>query len=1129
MNDGGRTSLLARVVDRFLVGHLAAWGIALSLAVGVGALLLTSREEEPQIVVPMADVRVLAPGLPPEEVERQVATRLEKLLLQIPRVEYVYAMSLPGEALVTVRFEVGADREKSLVDIHDKLDSNRDLVPPVVAGWFVHPVEIDDVPIVVATLWSERPQEVDDYALRRIAEELEIELQAVPQTQRTQVFGGRPRVVRVELRPEALAARQTGALDVAWALQVSNLRLRSGSFDQADRSVTVDAGELVGSIDALRDLAVNVVDGAPVRLGDVADVRDGPDEAASYTSYARGPAAGAGASPEFLPAVHLAVAKQRGANAVTVAERVRERLAELERTHLPAGVHVSITRDQGRTADDKVNELMEGLLAAIVIVIALIVYALGWREAVVVAVAVPITFALTLGVNYVFGYTINRVTLFALILALGLVVDDPIVDVENIHRHLRRGVEAPLEAVRRAVQEVRPPILLATLAVMVSFLPMLFISGMMGPYMRPMALNVPVAMAMSMAVAFAVTPWLSYHALRHHVAAEPEGGGSDQGGGGEDAALRRIYRRVVEPFLDDHRRARRLLWGTGALFVAAMALAALRAVPLKMLPFDNKNELQVMVDMPEGTTLERTAAVTRRLAEVVLRAPEVRDVSLYAGLASPMDFNGLVRHSYLRRGPLVGELRVNLADKGDRALQSHAIGLRLRPALEQVARGAGARIAVVEVPPGPPVLATLTAEVYGEPGTPYATVRQAALAVAERLRREPRVRDVDTTVEAPDERLVFALDQEKAALSGVSKEDVARTTQLALSGLDASYLQLPDEVNPLPIRLRLPRAARSSVFALQALAVRGRPGYAKVREAGGLQDAPIPVVRLGELGSFEREPAERAIYHKNLRPLAYVYAEPVGRPPAEVIADVSADLRPPGSPPPPASAKATPRSLAFRTYLWSGGGIPWSLPAGTSVNWRGEGEWKITVDVFRDLGIAFAAALLGIYGLLVYQTGSYAMPLLLMISIPLTAIGIMPGFWLLDRLATRDVGGFSDPIFFTATAMIGMIALSGIAVRNAILLIEFVHVALARGAPLREALLDAGAVRTRPILLTSVAAMLAAVPITLDPIFSGLAWALIFGLAVSTAFTLLLIPVTYDLVYRGRPGHGLPPPPRSEP
>ncbi len=1125
MSEEAAGSLLARLVDRFLVGHRAAWLIVLSLAVGLGALLLTPREEEPQIVVPMADVRILAPGLPPEEVERQVATRLEKLLLQIPRVEYVYSMSLPGEALVTVRFEVGADREKSLVDIHDKLDSNRDRVPSVVTGWFVHPVEIDDVPILAATLWSERPQQVDDYALRRIAEELEIELQAVPQTQRTQIFGGRPRVVRVELRPEALAARQTGALDVAWALQVSNLRLRGGAFDQADRSVTVDAGDLVGGIDALRNLTVNVVDGAPVLLRDVAHVYDGPDEAASYTTWARGPGAGAEGAPTFLPAVHLAVAKQRGANAVTVAARVRGRLAELEKTHLPAGVHVSITRDQGRTADDKVNELMEGLLAAIVIVIALIVYALGWREALVVAVAVPITFALTLGVNYLFGYTINRVTLFALILALGLVVDDPIVDVENIHRHLRRGVEAPLQAVRRAVQEVRPPILLATLAVMVSFLPMLFITGMMGPYMRPMALNVPVAMAMSMAVAFAVTPWLSYHALRHHVQADGEG---REEGGGEDAALRRLYRRLVEPFLDDRRRARRLLWGTGALFVGAMGLAALRAVPLKMLPFDNKNELQVMVKMPEGSTLERTAAVTRRLAEVVLRAPEVRDVSLYAGLASPMDFNGLVRHSSLRSGPLVGELRVNLVDKRERALQSHAVGLRLRPALEEVARGAGARIAVVEVPPGPPVLATLTAEVYGEPGTPYATVRRAALAVAERLRREPRVRDVDTTVEADDERLVFALDQEKAALSGVSKEDAARTVQLALSGLDATTLHLPDEANPLPIRLRLPRAARSSVFALQALAVRGRPGYAKVREGGGLQDAPIPVVRLGELGSFEREPAERGIYHKNLRPLAYVYAEPVGRPPAEVIADVSADLLPPGAPPPPAGAKPTPRSLAFRTYLWNGGGIPWSLPAGTSVTWRGEGEWKITVDVFRDLGIAFAAALLGIYGLLVYQTGSYAMPLLLMISIPLTAIGIMPGFWLLDRLAAREIGGFSDPIFFTATAMIGMIALSGIAVRNAILLIEFVHVALARGAPLREALLEAGAVRTRPILLTSAAAMLAAVPITLDPIFSGLAWALIFGLTVSTAFTLLLIPVCYDLVYRDRPGHGLPAPARSE-
>jgi multidrug efflux pump subunit AcrB len=485
-----------------------------------------------------------------------------------------------------------------------------------------------------------------------------------------------------------------------------------------------------------------------------------------------------------------------------------------------------------------------------------------------------------------------------------------------------------------------------------------------------------------------------------------------------------------------------------------------------------------------------------------------------------MDFNGMVRHYFLREGPNVADIRVNLAPKRAREMQSHEIALRLRDSLEAVARAAGARISIVETPPGPPVLATITAEIYGEPQLPYATLRGAARAVEERLASEPGVADVDSTVEEDSERLLFVTDQEKAALSGVSTEDVAKTVELALSGLDATRLHLPDEVNPLPIRLRLARPARSATEALHALALRGRPGIVKVREAGGIRDAPVPMVRLGEVGEFVRAQAEKAIYHKNLRRVAYVYAEPVGRAPAEVVADVEADRVPADAVLSPKSAEA-PRALTGRTYLSSGGGMPWQLPPGAHVSWFGEGELKITREVFRDLGIAFGVALLGIYAVLVYQTRSYAMPLILMISIPLTMIGIMPGFWLLNLVAGGEVGGHPNTIFFTATAMIGMIALSGIAVRNAILLIEFLHTALARGAPLQIALVEAGAVRTRPILLTAGTAMLAAVPITLDPIFSGLAWALIFGLIVSTAFTLLVVPVTYHLVYHDRPGHGL--------
>jgi multidrug efflux pump subunit AcrB len=1125
VNGRSESSFLARIIDVFLQGDLAPLLILLSVLGGAVALWMTPREEEPQIVVPLADVLVEAPGLPVGEVERQVATPLEKLLYQIDGVEYVYSMSQPGRAIITVRFFVGEDREDSLVKIYNKIDSNTDLVPPAVSSWVVKPLEIDDVPILIVTLWSDRPAELDDFALRRIGEELEIELQAVPQTNRVRVLGGRPRAVRVELDPEALAGRQISPLEVAWALQVSNTRGRAGAFDRLDRRIPVDVGEFIGGVDDLRRLVVGVVDGSPVFLEQVAQIEDGPAEPTSYSWIGFGPAERevTGDPQTLYPAVHIAVAKQKGANAVRVAQAVEARLEELEASHLPEGVHLRVTRNYGETANEKVNELVEALAVAIVIVIGLIAWALGWREALVVAVAVPITFSLVLLFNFFAGYTINRVTLFALILSLGLVVDDPIVDVENIYRHLRMRAEPALEAVRTAVQEVRPPILLATLAVIISFLPMLFITGMMGPYMRPMAINVPLAMFMSMVVAFTITPWLAYRALRRIA----EEGGEEPDPPVEQSTIYRAYAWLLGPLLAQRARAWALLGAMLVLFLGAALLGALRAVPLKMLPFDNKNEFQVLIDAPEGTSLERADAVARALAAELRRAPEVLDFELYVGMASPMDFNGMVRHYFLRRGPTAAEIRVNLVGKREREMQSHAILLRLRDRLEAVAEREGVRISLVEVPPGPPVLSTLVAEIYGDPQVPYERLQEAAYAVADRLAREPLVSDIDTSVEDDHPRLVFVTDKEKAALSGVATADVQATLGLALGGLDAAQLHVAGEVNPLPIRLRLPRARRSGEEFLDALTVKGRPGVTKVREGGGVRDAPIPVVSLGELGRFHELPAEKTIYHKNLERVAYVYAETVGRAPAEAIIDIGVDLRE-GEMPAGAQGGDPPRPLADRSFLSSGGGDPWWLPAGTRAVWTGEGEWKITLDVFRDLGIAFGVAVLGIYLLLIYQTGSYAMPLILMISIPLTLIGIMPGFWLLNALTGSVVGGYPDPVFFTATAMIGMIALAGIAVRNAILLIEFVHVALAGGMPLRDALLQAGAVRARAIVLTAGTAMLAAIPITLDPIFSGLAWALIFGLSVSTLFTLLVVPVTYDLVYRNRPGHGLPSPSQKE-
>lgn len=1112
-----KESFTQRVVEVFLRGNLSVLFIIVALLLGAAALWVTPREEEPQIVVPLADVYVSAPGLAATEVERLLSTPLEKLLYQIDGVEHVYSMSKAGQAIVTVRFYVGEDREDSLVKIYNKVQSNIDRVPADVAAWVVKPVEIDDVPIVNISLWSRDPEQYDDYALRRVAEELELRLQAVPNTNRTEVIGGPPRRVVVELDPQALAARGTSPLEVAWALSVSNGETDSAGFDQGDRRYVVEAGGFFPDAASLRSAVVNVVDGAPVFLRDVARVIDGPDERRTYTWLGFGPAAEKAPvrlpAGELAPAVHVAVAKKKGTNAVWVADAVAERVAELAPVLLPGGVEYTITRNYGETANHKVNELVEGLAVALVIVIALIAFSLGWREALVVAVAVPIAFSLTLFVNYLFGYTINRVTLFALILSLGLVVDDPIVDVENIYRHFQMRVEPPLQAVLTAVQEVRPPIILATLAVIVSFLPMFFITGMMGPYMRPMALNVPLAMLMSLVVAFTVTPWLTYHALRRVYDApqhEPYVL--------EHTLTYRAYRAVLDPLLASRRLGVGLLGLMVVLLLGAIWLAGARLVPLKMLPFDNKNEFQIVVDMPEGTTLERTDAAARALAAVVGALPEVTDYSVYSGVASAIDFNGLVRHYYLRRGPNLADIRVNLAGKRERAAQSHDIVLRLRELLDPVARQWDANIKLVESPPGPPVISTLAAEIYGADDVPYGRLQEGAEVVAARLRVEPFVADVDTSVEAEQPQWTFTVDKEKAALSGIATTDIGQVVRLSLDGMTATRLHTPGEVNPLDIVLRLPRATRSSVDDLRTIYLKGRPGYTQVRESGGVRMAPVPTVQLGELGRFVETTADKTIYHKDLEPVAYVFAETAGRAPAEAIIDLTADELPAGSVP----AVAAPRDVAARTYFRNGGGVPWALPAGTWAVWSGEGEWQITLDVFRDLGIAFGMACLGIYVLLVYQTGSYAMPLILMISIPLTVIGIMPGFWLLNWLTATPVGPFPNPVFFTATAMIGMIALSGIAVRNAILLIEFVHERLKEGQSLHRALLGSGAVRFRPIVLTSGAAMLGAWPITLDPIFSGLAWALIFGLVVSTAFTLLVIPVTYDLVYRHRAGHGVP-------
>ena len=1114
-------SFSTRVVALFLRGP---WPILITLAcvlAGALSLSLTPREEEPQIVVPTADLLVSAPGLSTRQVERQVATRVEKLLSQIDGVEYVYSTSREGGCVVTVRFFVGEDREDSLVKIYNKLLSNADRVPDGVASWVVKPVEIDDVPIVVATLWSRDPERYGHYELRRIAEEVELELQAVEDTGRVSVTGGRPRAVLVDLDPESLAARRTTPLDVAFALGVSNVRARAGATERAGETILVDAGSLLADARQLEQLVVNVVDGLPVYLEDVATVRDGPVDADTWTWLALGPAArddapASAAVDPFLPAVQLGVAKKKGTNAVTVAERVLERLDGLRGVVLPDGVEVRITRNYGETAREKVDELVEALAVAVLTVVLFVGLVLGGRAGLVIAVAIPVCYGATLLINYAFGYTINRVTLFALILALGLIVDDPITDVENIERVYREGKRSARDAVLHAVQEVRPALIMSTVAIILTFLPLFFITGMMGPYMEPMALNVPLAVSVSTVVAFCVTPYLAFRFLKR-----PEAG--DEGGGDPDAALHaglryRLFDRAIRPLLVSPRRGWAFLGVVCVLFLLSLLLPALRAVPLKMLPYDDKNELQVVVNLPDDATVERTDGVLRDLADVVLRAPEVESVALHAGVYSPMDFNGMVRRYYLRGAPDRGDLRVQLVHKDDRDASSHQLALRLREPLERVAARHGARMQVVEVPPGPPVISTITVEVRGDPGVPYATVEEAAQAVAARLEREPLVVDVDTSVEPGPRRVLFDVDKEKAALSGVATEDIARTLQLALGGVVAAELETPDEAHPLPVRLQLERGPRNSPGTLSLLQVQGRPGITKVREADGVRDAPRPLIALGELGEVREAPLDSPVYRKNLERVAYVFAELAGRPPADAILDVQADQRPPG-----AALAGEPRGLSARTLAFPGGGDEWSMPAGTRADWSGEGEWKITLDVFRDLGLAFAAANLAIFLVLWLQTRSVVITLILMAAIPLTMIGIMPGFWLLNTLGERQVAGLPDPIFFTATAMIGMIALSGIVVRNSLVLVDFVHGALREGVPLDEALVRSCAIRTRPILLTAGTTLLGNLVITLDPVFSGLAWAIIFGILASSLFSLGVVPVIYRLVFANRPGHGLPP------
>ncbi|WP_065978375.1 efflux RND transporter permease subunit [Pseudoalteromonas lipolytica] len=1075
-------------VKNSLSGRIPVIIFIMAILLGLMALKQTPREEEPQIVVPMLDIYVAAPNVEAPEVARLVTEPLEKLLAQLTGVEHIYSTTHSNNAVVTLRFEVGHDREKAILDTYAKLYSYQHTMASVITSWQIRPVEVNDVPIVMLGLFSKDPKLYDDYQLTRFANEIATSLQRIENTSEVKVIAGRTRQLTIDLDASALAAHQTTLNDVYYALKVSNQLVNVGSVVDGKQHIALQVGDVLRTQSAIEHLVVNVVNGKSVYLNDVATVADGPSEAQSYQWLAQSD------TEQQLPLVTISVAKQAGTNAVAVANQVHDVMNQLSVTLLPDEVGYTVLRDYGRTANEKVNNLTSSLVFAVFTVVIFVGVFLGWRPAIVVGLAVPICYGITLTLDFAFGYTINRVTLFALILSLGLLVDDPITGIDNISRFITKKGDKKQNIVD-AMSEIRVALFMSTLTIMVAFIPLAFITGMMGPYMAPMAFNVPVSVMVSTMVAFFVTPWLAMKLLKAPVDDNMQ----------LEANPHSLYERILSPLLESKGRAKLVLWTTLGLFIASAMLPVMRAVPLKLLPFDNKNELQVLIDMPEGTSLEQTAAFTRKVQSVTWQLNEVSEAAAYVGQPSSMDFNGMVRGYYRREAANLAELRVLLVDKTERDHQSHGVVMRLRAALAPLATE-GIVLKVVEVPPGPPVLSTLVAEVYSDPFVDTHTHHQAAAAVANRLKQEPHVVEVDTSMAANAPLQRFITDKTKASLSAVSTQDIAHALAIASHGENVGVLYVSGETNPVAIKLQLPYQDRNQFAQLLALQVRGDRELAKTSDEFGLQSAPRPLVALSELGAFKYRDVAKPIMRKDQRNVIYVMAELNGRTPAEVIADVNADLA--------VSSNAFKQSdWQSRHFFSNGGTASWQLPAGTEVTFSGEGEWRITIDVFRDMGIAFAFALTAIFIILRIQTHSASLSLIIMSAIPLTVIGIMPGFWLLNQFGERSIAGAPEPVLFTATAMIGMIALAGIVVRNSLILVEFINQARGQGMAIKEALIAAGTVRMRPVLLTAGTTLLGNLVITLDPVFSGLAIAIIFGIVASTLFSLFVVPLVYYLVF----------------
>jgi multidrug efflux pump subunit AcrB len=1046
--------IAGRIAGGWINSKLTPLLIAASLLLGVFSVIRLPREEEPQIIVPLIDVFVAMPGTSAREVEERVTKPMEKLLWEIPGVEYIYSTSSPGNALAIVRFKVGEDEEKSIVRLNQKMLANFDLIPPGASQPLVKPRSIDDVPILALTFWSKR---YDSYALRRVAAQVHDHIKQADNVSAVEILGGERRELRVTLQPGELAARSLSALQVMNALAGANRRLESGKYNSGNREFLLETGSFLRSAEEARAVVVGVSGGRPVYLRDVAAVADGGEEPAQYVQYAAG--------RSFYPAVTLAISKRKGTNAIDVASEVLRRVDGLKGTLIPSEVEVAITRQYGETAAEKSNELLFHMGIAVVSVSILIGLTLGLRESFIVFTAIPVTLSLTLTVFYLYGYTLNRITLFALIFSIGILVDDAIVVVENIvrHRRLPGNQHRPLDEVAvEAVNEVGNPTILATLTVIAAILPMAFVGGLMGPYMRPIPIGASAAMVFSLIVAFTVTPWAAVRMLGKHVSGHSEEG--------EDR-LTRFYRRAMDRLL--HRPA--YTWGflsmVTMLLLGAMGLVYIQFVKVKMLPFDNKSEFQVIVDMPEGTPLEETARVTRLLAEAVQEEPEVVDLQTYTGLASPYNFNGLVRHYYLRRGSNVADIQVNLLSKGERKRQSHEIAKTARLRLMPIARRWGANIKVAEVPPGPPVLSTLVAEIYGP--TPDGRLRLAR-EIKAGMERVDGIVDVDWYVEDDQPKQRLLVDREKAALHGISSDDIARLLRVASAGETAGLLHADSAKEDVPIRVRLDRASRSSIERLRELRLPTSSGS---------------TVPLGELVRVESGIEDKSIYHKNLMPVTYVTADVAGAMESPVYAILKLG--------PMIDDLKIPEGYRVEQYTARQPGDESKY----AMKW--DGEWHITYEVFRDLGLAFAAVLILIYVLVVGWFQSFLTPLVIMAAIPFSLAGILPAHGLLHA-------------FFTATSMIGFIAGAGIVVRNSIILVDFIELRLKQGMGLDQAVIDAGAVRFRPMMLTAAAVVVGSSVILFDPIFQGLAIALMAGEVASLALSRMTVPIVYYVMNKKR-------------